>query len=83
MEGDICPKCGKGEEVEKLSKCYKAGYETLRHQAAVLKLSTVSNVIEQQWLDGRLRIHRSCRVSMKNDSASVLHNGNVSINISI
>ena len=25
MEGDICPKCGKGEEVEKLSKCYKAG----------------------------------------------------------
>ena len=66
----VCCKCGKGGDEEELCKCNATGLCTLKAQCTLLGLEDLLKTVETQWNSRRLRIHRSCRTSLWNQSKS-------------
>ena len=68
----VCCKCGKDGSNEELCKCNATGLRTLRENCTVLGLEDLLKTIETQWNSQRLRIHKSCRTSLYNQSTAFL-----------
>ena len=61
-----CVVCEDNEEKEILSKCYVAGFKTLKAHAVALGLNDLLSRINTNWDSGNLMIHQTCRMSLKN-----------------
>ena len=64
-EAVSCVVCEGEKEKESLSKCFIGGFNTLIAEADALGLNDLSSRVNQRWESGKLMIHQSCRLSLK------------------